>query len=96
MFTAALSREASLKFYFKESLALPREIQVSFVLPREAASLVFLRGTFVVSKGACAFGFTTSFADVNTEQLNTQVHFDTNSTFFVCDNSTTDYICNDI
>jgi hypothetical protein len=40
--------------------------------------------------------FTTSFADVDLEQLNTQVHFDTDSVFFVCDNSTTGHICNDI
>jgi hypothetical protein len=43
-----------------------------------------------------AFGFTTSFADVISEQLNTQVHFDTDSVCFVCDNSTTGHICNDI
>ncbi len=41
-------------------------------------------------------GFTTSFADVDTEQLNTQICFDTDSVFFVCDNSTTGNICNDI
>jgi hypothetical protein len=52
--------------------------------------------SFGVSKGANAFGFTTSFADVDTEKLNTQVHFDTDSTFFVCDNWTTGHICNDI
>jgi hypothetical protein len=52
--------------------------------------------TFGVSKGANAFGFTTSFADVDTEKLNTQVHFDTDSSFFVCNNSTTGHICNDI
>jgi hypothetical protein len=52
--------------------------------------------SFGVSEGANAFGFTTSFADVDTEKLNTQVHFDTDSTFFVCDNSTTGHICNDI
>ncbi len=50
---------------------------------------------FGVSKGANVFGFTTSFADVDSEQLNMQVHFDTNSVFFVCDNSTTGHICND-
>jgi hypothetical protein len=41
-------------------------------------------------------GFTTLFADVDTEQLNTQILFDTDSAFFVCDNSTTGHICNDI
>jgi hypothetical protein len=57
---------------------------------------------FGVSKGAndlssCSlYGFTTSFADVDSEQLNTQTHFDTDSVFFVCDNSTTEHICNDI
>jgi hypothetical protein len=52
--------------------------------------------TLGVSKGAKAFCFTTSFANVDTEQLNTQVHFDTDSSFFVCDNSTTGHICKDI
>jgi hypothetical protein len=33
-------------------------------------------GTLGVSEGANAFGFTTSFADVDTEKLNTQIHFD--------------------
>jgi hypothetical protein len=41
-------------------------------------------------------GFTTSFADGNSEKLNSQVHFDTYSIFFVCDKSTTGHICNDI
>ena len=41
-------------------------------------------------------GFTNSFADVDTEQLNTQIHSDTDSVFFACDNSTTGHICNDI
>jgi hypothetical protein len=40
--------------------------------------------------------FTSSFADGDMEQLNSQVHFDTDSVFFVCDNSTTGHICNDI
>jgi len=33
-------------------------------------------GTLGVSEGANAFGFTTSFADVDTEKLNTQIYFD--------------------
>ena len=41
-------------------------------------------------------GFTTSFADADAEKLNTQVPFDTDSIFFVCDNSTTGHICNDL
>ena len=41
-------------------------------------------------------GFTTSFADADVEKLNTQVPFDTDSIFFVCDNSTTGHICNDL
>ena len=45
-------------------------------------------GTLGVSNGANTFGFTTSFADVDTEKLNTQIHFDTDSSFFICDNST--------
>ena len=53
-------------------------------------------GTLGISEGANAFGFTTSFADVDTEQLNTQIRCDTDSSFFVCDNSTTGHICNDI
>jgi hypothetical protein len=57
---------------------------------------------FGVSKGAndwlsCSLhGFTTSFADFDSEQLNTQTHFDTDSVLFVCDNSTTGHICNEI
>jgi hypothetical protein len=57
---------------------------------------------FGVSKGvndlsSCSqHGFTTSFADVDSEQLNTQFHFDTDSVFFVHDNSTTGHICSDI
>jgi hypothetical protein len=57
---------------------------------------------FGVSGGAndpssCSLhGFTTSFADINSEQLNTQTHFDTDSVFFVCDNLTTGHICSDI
>jgi hypothetical protein len=41
-------------------------------------------------------GFTSSFADSDTEKLNTQIHFDIDSVFFVCDNLTTGHICNDI
>ena len=41
-------------------------------------------------------GYTTSFADADSEKINTQIHFDTDSIFFVCDNSTTRHICNDI
>jgi hypothetical protein len=41
-------------------------------------------------------GFTTSFADGNSEKLNTQIHFDTDSVFFVSNNSTTGQIYNDI
>ena len=41
-------------------------------------------------------GFTTSFADADLEKLNTQIPFDTDSIFFVCDNSTTGHICNDL
>jgi hypothetical protein len=41
-------------------------------------------------------GFTTSFADGDSEKCSTQVHFDTDSIFFVCDNSTTGLICNDV
>jgi hypothetical protein len=41
-------------------------------------------------------GFTSFFADGDLEMLNTQIHFDTDSVFFVCDNSTTGHICNNI
>ena len=41
-------------------------------------------------------GFASSFVDGNLEKLNTQIHFNTDSIFFVCDNSTTGHICNDI
>jgi hypothetical protein len=41
-------------------------------------------------------GYTTSFADADSEKINTQIHFDTDSIFFVCDNSTTEHICNHI
>jgi hypothetical protein len=40
--------------------------------------------------------FTTSFADGKSEKLNTKVHFDTDLIFFICDNSMTGHICNDI
>jgi hypothetical protein len=40
--------------------------------------------------------FTSSFADGDSEKLNTQIHFDTDSVFFVCDNSTTGHICNNV
>jgi hypothetical protein len=57
---------------------------------------------FGVSKGAsdpspCSLhSFTTSFADIESDQLSTQTYFDADSIFFVCDNSTTGHICNDI
>jgi hypothetical protein len=41
-------------------------------------------------------GFTTSFADADSEKMNTQIHFDTDSIFFVCNNSMTSHICNDM
>ena len=41
-------------------------------------------------------GLTTSFADADAEKLNTQIHIDTDSILFVCDNSTTGHICNDV
>jgi len=40
--------------------------------------------------------FTTCLADGDQERMNTQVPFDTDSIFFVCDNSSTGHICNDI
>jgi hypothetical protein len=40
-------------------------------------------------------GYTTSFADADSEKINTQIHFNTDSIFFVCNNSMTGHICND-
>jgi hypothetical protein len=40
--------------------------------------------------------FTTSFADADSENMNTQVQFNTDSIFFVCNNSTAGHICNDM
>ncbi len=39
-------------------------------------------------------GFTTSLVNFYTENLSRQTHFDTDSIFFACDNSTTSHICN--
>ncbi len=41
-------------------------------------------------------GYTTSFADADSEKINTQIHFNTDSIFFVWNNSTTGYVCNDV
>ena len=41
-------------------------------------------------------GFTTSFTNADADQINIQVPFDTYSIFFVCDNSTTGHIFNDL
>ncbi len=57
---------------------------------------------FGVSEGAsdpspCSLhSFTTSFADVESNQLNTQTHFDADLIFFVCDDLTTRHICKGI
>jgi hypothetical protein len=58
---------------------------------------------FGVSKGAsdpspCSLhSFTTpSFAYIESDQLSSQTHFDADLFFFVCYNSTTGHICNDI
>ena len=62
----------------------------------------FERDTFCIAEGendllSCFLhGFTTSFADVDSEELNSKIHFNTNSIFYVCDNSTTGQICNDV
>ncbi len=52
--------------------------------------------SYITKDFSSLHGFTSSFADGNTEQLNTQIHVDTDLIFFVCDNSTTGHICNDI
>ena len=52
--------------------------------------------SYITKDFSSLHGFTSSFADGDTEKLNTQIHFDTDSIFFVCDNSTTGHICNDI
>ncbi len=41
-------------------------------------------------------GYTPSFADADSEKIITHIHLDTNSIFFVCYNSMTGHICNDI
>jgi hypothetical protein len=41
-------------------------------------------------------GYTTSFADANSEKIDTQIHFNTDSNFFVYNNSMTGHICNNI
>jgi hypothetical protein len=41
-------------------------------------------------------GYTTSFADTDSEKINTQIHFDTDSIFLIYNNSTTGHICNDM
>ena len=41
-------------------------------------------------------GFTTSFVDADIDQLNIKVPFDTDSILFVCENSITGHICNDL
>ena len=41
-------------------------------------------------------GFTTRFGDADVEKIDTQVPFDTDSIFFVCDNYTTSHICHDL
>ncbi len=68
------------------------------VFPREIPYFAFhalpRRSYNGLSLSLCRF--TTLFADVDTEQLNTQIHSDTDSVFFACDNSTTGHICNDI
>ena len=60
--------------------------------------IVGLGGDFQPEHDITSFlkGFTTSLADVDLEEMNTQISFDTDSTFFVCDNSTTGHICNDV
>ena len=49
-----------------------------------------------ISLPGMSTAYTTSFADADLETLNTQIPFDTDSIFFVCDNSSTGHICNDI
>ena len=85
------------------SCPLLRESQTAFhYLPRETTPNWILYHTLEDFEQDIRYpfnslhGFTSSFADNNTEKLNTQIHFDTDSVFFVCDNSTTGHICNDI
>jgi len=42
------------------------------------------------------YALTTCLADVDQERMNTQVPFGTDSVFFVCDNSSTGHICNEV
>jgi hypothetical protein len=62
------------------SYLLPRELNLLYVLPRETTSLL---NHFMVLL-------------LPLLTVNAQVHFNPDSIFFVCDNSTTGHICNDI
>jgi len=84
-------------------LILPSEGDKTFILPSEGvADCISLSSkgddtaSYTSENSERLHGFTSSFADGDTEKLNTQIHFDTDSVFFVCDNSTTGHICNDI
>ena len=52
--------------------------------------------TIITKPTMNAYALTTCLADVDQERMNTQVPFDTDSIFFVCDNSSTGHICNDV
>jgi hypothetical protein len=71
------------------------EYQIS-KLARSSLHVVFLHVASYCRDSNALHGFTTSFVDGNSEKLNTQIYFDTDSVFFVCNNSTTGHICNDI
>ena len=85
------------------TLILPSEGDKTFILPSEGvANCISLSSegdniaSYPTENSERLHGFTSSFADGDAEKLNTQIHFDTDSVFFVCDNSTTGHICNDI
>jgi hypothetical protein len=88
MLITVLPRETSIKVHLKGGARIFGTSEENSIISASEGDI------FGISKGANAFGFTTLFADVDSEQLNTQVHFDTDSVFFVCDNSTTGHKCN--
>ena len=88
---------------FNSTLILPSKGDKTFILPSEGvANCISLSSegdniaSYPTKNSERLHGFTSSFADGDAEKLNTQIHFDTDSVFFVCDNSTTGHICNDI
>ena len=90
------SRQALQKFCIKHialqtSQAQKSKTSASKGVPKADDTIFHKNSAF-----SCLQGFTTSFKDADVEKLNTQVPFDTDSIFFVCENSTTGHICIDL